>query len=151
MGTRTCTLTPLVNSLSEALRAMLALRGAKSMGIHMEVGVRTEGVLSQARIQLRWIVLLRTSAVKWQNRSSKADWPSVPWYSFRMPLELRNLCRSLWRLMVPNAASSPPMTLPMSSRSNSIVAQDLSKYAGMDSAQVTTALKASNYLTKWVD
>jgi len=30
-------------------------------------------------------------------------------------------------------------------------AKDLTKYAGMDSAQVTTALKASNYLTKWVD
>merc|ERR1711945_28672 len=30
-------------------------------------------------------------------------------------------------------------------------AKDLKKYAGMDSAQVTTALKASNYLTKWVD
>jgi S-adenosylmethionine synthetase len=30
-------------------------------------------------------------------------------------------------------------------------AKDLSKYAAMDSAQVTTALKASNYLTKWVD
>jgi len=30
-------------------------------------------------------------------------------------------------------------------------AKDLSKYAGMDTAQVTTALKASNYLTKWVD
>merc|ERR1712213_62283 len=30
-------------------------------------------------------------------------------------------------------------------------AKDLSKYASMDSAQVSTALKASNYLTKWVD
>merc|ERR1712056_57858 len=30
-------------------------------------------------------------------------------------------------------------------------AKDLSKYAGMDSDQVTAALKASNYLTKWVD
>merc|ERR1711912_228455 len=30
-------------------------------------------------------------------------------------------------------------------------AKDLSKYAAMDSAQVTAALKASNYLTKWVD
>merc|ERR1712063_65226 len=29
--------------------------------------------------------------------------------------------------------------------------KDLSKYAGMGSDQVTTALKASNYLTKWVD
>merc|ERR1712031_132523 len=30
-------------------------------------------------------------------------------------------------------------------------AKDLSKYASMDSAQVETALKASNFLTKWVD
>merc|ERR1711992_136862 len=30
-------------------------------------------------------------------------------------------------------------------------AQDLSKYASMDSAQVSAALKSSNYLTKWVD
>merc|ERR1712137_949278 len=30
-------------------------------------------------------------------------------------------------------------------------AKDLSKYKGMDSAQVTAALNASNYLTKWVD
>jgi S-adenosylmethionine synthetase len=30
-------------------------------------------------------------------------------------------------------------------------AKDLSKYAAMDSAQVTAALTASNYLTKWVD
>merc|ERR1711941_117568 len=30
-------------------------------------------------------------------------------------------------------------------------AKDLCKYASMDSAQVETALKASNYLTKWVD
>merc|ERR1712023_50840 len=30
-------------------------------------------------------------------------------------------------------------------------AKDLSKYASMDSAEVTAALKASNYLTKWVD
>merc|ERR1712161_56437 len=30
-------------------------------------------------------------------------------------------------------------------------AKDISKYASMDSKQVTTALKASNYLTKWVD
>merc|ERR1711957_977273 len=30
-------------------------------------------------------------------------------------------------------------------------AKDISKYASMDSAQVTTALKASNYLVKWVD
>merc|ERR1711862_50557 len=30
-------------------------------------------------------------------------------------------------------------------------AKDLSKYATMDSAQVTAALTASNYLTKWVD
>merc|ERR1711957_678166 len=30
-------------------------------------------------------------------------------------------------------------------------AKDLSKYASMDSEQVTTALKASNYLKKWVD
>merc|ERR1711866_6333 len=30
-------------------------------------------------------------------------------------------------------------------------AQDLSKYKGMTSAQVDAALKASNYLTKWVD
>merc|ERR1712176_749196 len=30
-------------------------------------------------------------------------------------------------------------------------AKDLTKYAAMDSAQVDTALKASNYLTKWVD
>merc|ERR1712031_75313 len=29
--------------------------------------------------------------------------------------------------------------------------KDLAKYAGMDSAQVTAALKSSNYLTKWVD
>merc|ERR1711937_642623 len=29
--------------------------------------------------------------------------------------------------------------------------KDLSKYASMDSAQVTAALKGSNYLTKWVD
>jgi len=29
--------------------------------------------------------------------------------------------------------------------------KDISKYASMDSEQVTTALKASNYLTKWVD
>merc|ERR1712005_61344 len=30
-------------------------------------------------------------------------------------------------------------------------AKDLTKYASMDSAQVDAALKASNYLTKWVD
>merc|ERR1712004_910641 len=30
-------------------------------------------------------------------------------------------------------------------------AKDLTKYASMDSAQVESALKASNYLTKWVD
>merc|ERR1712046_141207 len=30
-------------------------------------------------------------------------------------------------------------------------AKDLSKYASMDSAQVTSELKSSNYLTKWVD
>merc|ERR1712084_179790 len=30
-------------------------------------------------------------------------------------------------------------------------AKDLSKYVSMDSAQVTAALKASNYLAKWVD
>jgi S-adenosylmethionine synthetase len=30
-------------------------------------------------------------------------------------------------------------------------AKDVSKYAKMNSAEVTTALKASNYLTKWVD
>jgi S-adenosylmethionine synthetase len=30
-------------------------------------------------------------------------------------------------------------------------AKDLSKYKGMTTQQVTTALKASNYLTKWVD
>jgi len=30
-------------------------------------------------------------------------------------------------------------------------AKDVSKYASMDSEQVTTALKNSNYLTKWVD
>jgi len=30
-------------------------------------------------------------------------------------------------------------------------AQDLSKFKGMNSAQVTAALKSSNYLTKWVD
>jgi len=30
-------------------------------------------------------------------------------------------------------------------------AKDVKKYASMDSAQVTAALKASNYLTKWVD
>merc|ERR1712076_195854 len=30
-------------------------------------------------------------------------------------------------------------------------AKDLSKYAGMSTAEVTAALKASNYLTKWVD
>merc|ERR1712178_251076 len=30
-------------------------------------------------------------------------------------------------------------------------AKDLSKYKGMDSSQVTEELKASNYLTKWVD
>merc|ERR1711937_441169 len=30
-------------------------------------------------------------------------------------------------------------------------AQDLSKFAKMDSTEVTAALKASNYLTKWVD
>merc|ERR1711937_992084 len=30
-------------------------------------------------------------------------------------------------------------------------AKDISKYASMDSDQVTAALKASNYLTKWVD
>merc|ERR1712157_183821 len=30
-------------------------------------------------------------------------------------------------------------------------AKDLSKYVSMDSAQVTEALKGSNYLTKWVD
>merc|ERR1712091_791352 len=30
-------------------------------------------------------------------------------------------------------------------------AKDLSKYAKMSSAEVTSALKASNYLTKWVD
>merc|ERR1712151_1325665 len=30
-------------------------------------------------------------------------------------------------------------------------AKDMSKYAGMDTAAVTGALKASNYLTKWVD
>merc|ERR1711909_171644 len=29
--------------------------------------------------------------------------------------------------------------------------KDMSKYAGMDSAQVTAALTGSNYLTKWVD
>merc|ERR1711913_80592 len=29
--------------------------------------------------------------------------------------------------------------------------KDLSKYAKMDSAQITTELKGSNYLTKWVD
>merc|ERR1712071_735513 len=29
--------------------------------------------------------------------------------------------------------------------------KDLAKYASMDSAKVTAALKASNYLTKWVD
>merc|ERR1711868_24311 len=29
--------------------------------------------------------------------------------------------------------------------------KDLTKYASMDSAQVEQALKASNYLTKWVD
>jgi len=29
--------------------------------------------------------------------------------------------------------------------------KDMSKYAGMDTAQVTAALTASNYLTKWVD
>merc|ERR1711871_1017209 len=31
------------------------------------------------------------------------------------------------------------------------IAKDLSKYKGMNSAQVDAALKASNYLTKWVD
>merc|ERR1711972_754390 len=30
-------------------------------------------------------------------------------------------------------------------------AKDLSKYASMDTAQVSAELKASNYLTKWVD
>jgi S-adenosylmethionine synthetase len=30
-------------------------------------------------------------------------------------------------------------------------AKDLSKYKGMNSAQVSAELKASNYLTKWVD
>merc|ERR1712151_331629 len=30
-------------------------------------------------------------------------------------------------------------------------AKDLSKYASMNTAQVTSELKASNYLTKWVD
>merc|ERR1712137_1020553 len=30
-------------------------------------------------------------------------------------------------------------------------AEDLSKYASMDTAQVSAALKSSNYLTKWVD
>merc|ERR1711907_349730 len=30
-------------------------------------------------------------------------------------------------------------------------AKDMSKYAKMSSAEVTAALKASNYLTKWVD
>merc|ERR1712206_24214 len=30
-------------------------------------------------------------------------------------------------------------------------AKDVSKYASMDSEQVTTALKNSNFLTKWVD
>merc|ERR1712139_402942 len=30
-------------------------------------------------------------------------------------------------------------------------AKDLSKYKGMNSAEVDAALKASNYLTKWVD
>ena len=30
-------------------------------------------------------------------------------------------------------------------------AKDLSKYKGMNSAQVTAELKGSNYLTKWVD
>merc|ERR1712039_187483 len=30
-------------------------------------------------------------------------------------------------------------------------AKDMAKYAGMDSAQVTAALTASNYLQKWVD
>eukprot|EP00414_Alexandrium_minutum_P008029 CAMPEP_0113829642 /NCGR_PEP_ID=MMETSP0328-20130328/5906_1 /TAXON_ID=39455 /ORGANISM="Alexandrium minutum" /LENGTH=66 /DNA_ID=CAMNT_0000797705 /DNA_START=1 /DNA_END=201 /DNA_ORIENTATION=+ /assembly_acc=CAM_ASM_000350 len=30
-------------------------------------------------------------------------------------------------------------------------AKDLSKYAPMTSAQITAELKASNYLTKWVD
>merc|ERR1711874_859901 len=30
-------------------------------------------------------------------------------------------------------------------------AKDMSKYAAMSSAEVTTALKASNYLSKWVD
>merc|ERR1712060_811328 len=30
-------------------------------------------------------------------------------------------------------------------------AKDMSKYAGMDTKQVTAALTASNYLTKWVD
>merc|ERR1712176_1696240 len=30
-------------------------------------------------------------------------------------------------------------------------AKDMSKYKGMDSTQVATALKGSNYLTKWVD
>merc|ERR1712084_97138 len=30
-------------------------------------------------------------------------------------------------------------------------AKDLSKYEGMSSEPVTSALKASNYLTKWVD
>jgi len=30
-------------------------------------------------------------------------------------------------------------------------AKDMSKYAGMESAEVTAALKASNYLQKWVD
>ena len=30
-------------------------------------------------------------------------------------------------------------------------AKDVSKYKAMTSAQVTAALKSSNYLTKWVD
>merc|ERR1712048_586887 len=30
-------------------------------------------------------------------------------------------------------------------------AKDVSKYAKMSSAEITAALKASNYLTKWVD
>ena len=30
-------------------------------------------------------------------------------------------------------------------------AKDVSKYAGMSSEEVTAELKASNYLTKWVD
>merc|ERR1711934_845416 len=30
-------------------------------------------------------------------------------------------------------------------------AKDVSKYKGMKTAEVTAALKASNYLTKWVD